>query len=246
MSFAERFDQALKNAGKKIRPFHEELANSEKWSDVPGSSYSMIHRYLRGKSTPPVEFIEAAADMLGVNAPWLAFGTGPRDQNETLAQEKEIMERAWKLGSLTEHDEERAFAYLSEEDRIKHHDKRAAIGRFSAKMSAAISAPFADMETRTHVLQCALRFLIGVEEMFDQFGDPDPDNPDTRLAFKGDRSDLYLLRSDSSGWRATWQDAVLDLYARRVKGLGERSDEYFDQHAASGRVPLSDPEDYRL
>ena len=40
-----------------------------------GSTPAMIHRYLRGAVTPPVEFIQAAADVLGVDASWLAGGS---------------------------------------------------------------------------------------------------------------------------------------------------------------------------
>ena len=85
MSFADRFEQALKKA-KSIRAFHEEISNSEKWGSVPGSSYSMIHRYLRGKATPPVEFIETAAEILGVRAAWLRTGEGGPTEEEELAR----------------------------------------------------------------------------------------------------------------------------------------------------------------
>lgn len=40
-----------------------------------GSTPAMIHRYLRGAVTPPLEFIQAAADVLGVDASWLAGGS---------------------------------------------------------------------------------------------------------------------------------------------------------------------------
>jgi len=70
--FSNRLDEALAIAGKTIRGFHGEISQG----DVPGSSYPVIHRYLRGKTTPPIEFIDAAAGLLGVRRAWLAFGEG--------------------------------------------------------------------------------------------------------------------------------------------------------------------------
>lgn len=46
-----------------------------------GSTRGMIHRYLKG-AVPPAEFIEAAADILGVSPEWLAFGRGPMTEPE--------------------------------------------------------------------------------------------------------------------------------------------------------------------
>jgi hypothetical protein len=192
---------------------------------------------------PPAAYLAHVAKVFGVRMEWLATGEGHMTKAE---EQSEIMERAWQSGSLTTHDIDRAFAYLSEDERRTHFDKRAAISRFSGKITDVISASFMEMETRTHVLQCALRFLIGIEQMFDRFGQLDPDNPETDLARKSSLDDLYLLQSSSRGWRVAWQDAVLDLYSRRVKGLGERSADYWDQHAPTGRPPLSDPEDYRM
>jgi hypothetical protein len=40
-----------------------------------GSTPAMIHRYLRGAVTPPLEFIQAAADVLGADPSWLAGGS---------------------------------------------------------------------------------------------------------------------------------------------------------------------------
>ena len=41
-----------------------------------GASYPSINSYLRDKVDPPLDFIEAAADILGVRSGWLAFGDG--------------------------------------------------------------------------------------------------------------------------------------------------------------------------
>lgn len=48
-----------------------------------GSTRAMIHRYLEAGADgplPPSDFIEAAADELGLNPEWLAFGKGEPDE----------------------------------------------------------------------------------------------------------------------------------------------------------------------
>jgi hypothetical protein len=61
-------------SGGGIKAFHRDLgARAEK---VPGSSYTMIHKYLKG-TEPPLGFIAVAAETLGVQRDWLAFGAGP-------------------------------------------------------------------------------------------------------------------------------------------------------------------------
>jgi hypothetical protein len=49
---------------------------------VPGSSYAMVHKYLRDKTVPPISFLNAAAEFLGVRVSWLAFGEGPSTAEE--------------------------------------------------------------------------------------------------------------------------------------------------------------------
>jgi hypothetical protein len=52
-----------------------------------GSTRAMIHRYLSG-AQPPADFLEAAADQLGLNPEWLAFGRGePTTTDATVAEE---------------------------------------------------------------------------------------------------------------------------------------------------------------
>lgn len=238
---AERLEHIRKQHGLSRRAFW-----SRAMQGVPLKSqvtYPSTLTYHTDRDATAV-YLGHVSRAFGVRMEWLTFGDGPMTKEE---EQRELADRFFNAGSLQSHDVDRAFAYLPEEERRKHFDKRAALARYSDKLADVISAPFMEMEARTDVLQCALRFLIGVEEMFDRFEDPNPDNPETRLAFKGSRADLYLMRSASSGWRVTWQDAVLDLYSRRVKGLGERSEEFWDQHhPAAGRPPLSEPEDYRM
>lgn len=57
-----------------INAFHRELHSA----GVQGSSYTQIHKYLRGETVPPLEFVVAAAGVLGARIEWLANGTGAR------------------------------------------------------------------------------------------------------------------------------------------------------------------------
>ena len=59
-----------------IRAFHRDMTKKK----VPGSSYAMIHRYLSGKKVPSLEFLEGAADILGVRPAWLICGDGERTE----------------------------------------------------------------------------------------------------------------------------------------------------------------------
>lgn len=59
-----------------IREFQREIDPICKTRRVRGSSYSMVHSYLRGDPVPPVAFLEIAAEVLGVRAAWLLSGEG--------------------------------------------------------------------------------------------------------------------------------------------------------------------------
>jgi hypothetical protein len=229
-TFGSRLRQAIEKSDFSFRAFQREVSSRV----TGGITYPTINSYLKDETEPRRDFIEAAAAILGVWGSWLAFGVGPRTDEEAASEERQIMERGIKLGSLTDHDEERAFAYLPDEEQRRHNDKRGAIRRFSDKLADATSAPFVDTEDRTHVLQGALRFLIGVEDLVKRIGQQNPDAPEDNLAFRMEHHRLYLISSASHGWRADWYDAVLGLYSRRVRGLGERSDEFWDQHAPAG------------
>jgi hypothetical protein len=65
-----------------IRAFAKQM--SEKRPRPPGTTRAMIHRYLAG-AEPPAAFIDAAAELLGVNREWLARGRGPRNEADALA-----------------------------------------------------------------------------------------------------------------------------------------------------------------
>ncbi len=97
---AERLNQARKDAGfRSILEFQQVLPR-----DVRGTSYSSVRAYERGEVEPPLEFVQAAADVLGVTAEWLSTGHGPQTPGQAEAeahrdrqQKAEISEKLWKL-----------------------------------------------------------------------------------------------------------------------------------------------------
>ena len=69
--------------GGSIRGFQREMERRE----VRGSSYATIYSYLRGDTQPSRDFLEAAADVLGVRLRWLRFGEGePTGEEEVAGQ----------------------------------------------------------------------------------------------------------------------------------------------------------------
>ena len=105
-----RLRQVIPDGG--IRGFHREMEKR----GVRGSSYAMIHRYLAGDDTPPLELLEAAADHLGVSAAWLICGEGSPTKLREGAQdllEHLSLDAAYELAPLA-------------------HDKRAVIDAFHA------------------------------------------------------------------------------------------------------------------
>ena len=71
---SERLKAVIPENG--IRAFHRDMTKKK----VPGSSYAMIHRYLSGKKVPSLEFLDGAADVLGVRPAWLICGDGERTE----------------------------------------------------------------------------------------------------------------------------------------------------------------------
>ena len=76
-SLSERLKRAIEDwkraeRGRSIMGFHRILAEQK----VRGSSYAMIHHYLRGEWEPGMAFLVAAADVLDVRQQWLVSGEG--------------------------------------------------------------------------------------------------------------------------------------------------------------------------
>lgn len=77
-TIAERLQKARRRADRSIRSVQQELHDA----DVPGSSYANVHAYFSGKTTPSVEFLQAAARSFGVRLEWLITGEDPMTEAE--------------------------------------------------------------------------------------------------------------------------------------------------------------------
>jgi transcriptional regulator with XRE-family HTH domain len=78
VSISTRLTAALKQSGKGKLQFQRELAATE----VDGSSYPSIARYLSGEAEPSVAFLRTAADTLGVRFAWLVAGEGAMTEDQ--------------------------------------------------------------------------------------------------------------------------------------------------------------------
>lgn len=56
-------------------------------AEAPAANYASIGSYLDDKVTPPLTFITAASEALGVREAWLAFNEGEPDEQEEVAAE---------------------------------------------------------------------------------------------------------------------------------------------------------------
>lgn len=83
MGVASRLREAIKDSKfGSIRQFQKAIHPVAQEREVRGSSYSMVHQYLQGEATPPLEFVEIAGEVLSVRPAWLAFGEGRRTEVE--------------------------------------------------------------------------------------------------------------------------------------------------------------------
>ena len=209
------------------------------WSEeVPGSSYPVIHRYLKGTATPPVEFLEAASDILNVRSAWLAFGEGPRDEEEArlASQSFRVEEQRVAISPV-----QQAADVLGHQGRQPNERQYAAVDRFHAKLWDADfpESPWGDDEgNRIAILVAAFEFLVAADASAVEIGDARADDRDPKI----DRDLLLSASVASPGWYVVWSDAVLHAFSLRVKGLGERSGRYGDSHGlVSARQLRSEP-----
>jgi hypothetical protein len=227
MTIKQRLEHARELRGFSLRKFQQEiekLARQDK--SVPATSYPAIHRYLKDKKTqPPSDFVAAAARILRVRPEWLLLGEGPRTVEEFTQQEAQRLGEVVREGiDAAAHPDQHFIATMDElGPRLSPQRWRRlqAVERFAQKLfDAGPSAErWAMQRDRHELLRAAGRFLIGVEDAFDRAG-------------HGDHT-LLLLSSASPGWYVAWSDAVLDLFARRVYGLGERDQSNpWDAHEA--------------
>lgn len=106
-----RFQQAVKSAG------------------APGSSYTSVRHYLDGATTPPVRFLEVAAEVLGVRPAWLALGEGGMTEEDE-AKRVDTLRGDLVTGASLADMPERAVEIISEEF--------PPLGRASALVRAAV------------------------------------------------------------------------------------------------------------
>lgn len=98
---ADRLTKAKDKAGRSIRSLQRELHEA----GVPGSSYANVYAYFKGRTTPSLEFLDAAARSLGVRAAWLAFGEEPQvevPEGQRILLEKLSEDAAYQLAPLVE------------------------------------------------------------------------------------------------------------------------------------------------
>ncbi len=95
---ADRLGLAMDRGGWSIRSLQRELTKLE----VPASSYSSVRAYVNGLTVPRRDWIEAAANVLGVRAEWLRTGSGQiTETEETLRERAELEEGKRRLKGLS-------------------------------------------------------------------------------------------------------------------------------------------------
>lgn len=216
MSIAARLTDAIRMREKSIREFQRDLKELE----VPGSSYPAVHRYLSGKVTPSLEFIEGAAHLLRVRPAWLAYGDAPIEQEEghDRAFTSEFhAEMASRVVTRLLAERQQPFAFLYADDPF---DLKLVLQRFSQKLTHTGITLSEWEEEHLAMLRAAALFIRGVETALLDVAYVDP----------GDLETFFLMRSESPGWRIYWMEAVLELFSRRIKGFGERTGHLNDAH----------------
>lgn len=76
MTRGERLGRAIDERARNISSFQQNLLEHCKKQKVPGASYSMVHRYLSGRSRPSAPLLSCVADVLKISAEWLITGEG--------------------------------------------------------------------------------------------------------------------------------------------------------------------------
>ena len=236
----ERLERALAVRKLSIRKFHAALQGD----GYPHTSYQAVRRYLKGQAKPTSDFLAAATRILRVRPEWLVLGEGPGTYEEwEKARRREMEAFAVEALDRVRNPDEHFLSTLDElgprfsPERSRRH---LALIRFSRKMFDAgpvSSDRWARVDLREDLLRAAGRFLVGVETAFEQASRRYPD----RLAQDGSLpnrlDELLVTRSASDGWYIQWSDGVLQLFASRVIGLGERDpNNSWDSHSPVARA----------
>jgi len=145
---------------KSIRAFAAEMR--ERDPRPKGSTRAMVHRYLSG-ATPPSDFIEAAADVLGLRREWLAFGQGGPTVAEGIAE----------AASSEQPDGEPGTAAYSEVFRAAFPDcdsaARACFWRLWAAVYLRETRPPAEDSAEAR-LECARRVVSAIQAPLEVLG----------------------------------------------------------------------------
>jgi hypothetical protein len=231
---AGRLRAALDRNELSARAFHQKFA-SRFGETVTGSSYTAIHRYLRGENPQPLEFLASASDILGVRVEWLAFGDGEmtleqaeiEEQRRSAAErfERRRVEDAAVIDAVFPLDLEGLLS--RDQDRLRNaiqtKARRDALLRYAEKLHT-IGAPLARVgweEGRAAILRAAGRFIERVEgALADVVTHADAEGE------RGELVDAFYLGSRGPGWDAEWLDAILALFSRRMYGMGIPADEF--------------------
>lgn len=216
---------------RKLREYAEPLGRMR---DVPG--YDTMYRYVRkgAPTEPPPSLLALVAEVYDFSADWLLTGQGPekrtvRDSLITREAVDRVLERPDEKFIWSE-----SFTAVGTDS--LSGQRREAVLRFAVKLFAVRQSQerWFGEEDRHRLLRAAGVFLRAVDTGFTEAARESWEECNGHR-LPNNAHDLLVVHSASDGWYITWSDAVLDLFARRVIGLGERDPTNpFDQHAPTG------------
>lgn len=194
------------------RLFQEEMR--ERLPKGAGTSYRVLLEYLEDRQTPSVEWLQEAAELTGVRPAWLTYGDGSPTDAEAELERAKLQREAF----TQRHSDFIASLDPGASKEAEH--RRRALERFSSTLDAAafVGAEWYEGEGRRELLRAAAAFLQELDDA-------------NRAAAESAGAESVLASSNSDGWLASWYDAALSLFTRRVVGLGIRSDSHTDRHA---------------
>lgn len=216
-TIGERLAEAIASSKwGSVHGFQKALKADERYGGK-GQSRKMIQQYTSKTDpvTPPIEFLNAAARLLGVREAWLVLGQGERTEEEEgrAAQREEEARDAMQdlLGGSA------ADAAALEEFLVRGSDagsrwRRAAVLRLMRRLEdAGVVGP-----DRTGVITAAVRFLEGAERAYAGCGQ----RMDYDTAERGWHPALQEPNRHTAAGYVAWSDAVLEALAQRIRGYG--------------------------
>lgn len=191
-------------------------------------SYVTVKRWVNGENEAPPSFFDAVAPILGVRLAWLLTGEQPKTEeaaqrasDEQLRQQLAQLD-AERLGELDlgvgAYRERRIDALLRFARKLHDADRltlRSAWGSWGEPM-------------RSELLLAAGTFLLAADAAID-------------AAYHRCTGAIVHRVVLSSSDYVDWSDAVLDLFARRIVGLGARRHEVIDLETAMAMRELALP-----